>query len=163
MQPEKTAFTTRQAARFLRVETHIPYSHWKRYGHWGGVVPVKLPNGRLLWKKDDILRAAGLIPEGGPYPVNVSAWLAFVEETGLPVEDRDLLIGRALLTEQVDAQRNPAHTVDEFELIAQAARALMARFKTVREGLSESDLRRASDLRRFIADTVYEGRRDGQL
>lgn len=163
MQPHSFGFTTRQASRFRRVEPHKPYSHFRRYGHWDGVVPVKLPNGRLLWKKDDILRAEGIVPADGPQPVDVRVWLAFVEETGLPVEDRDLRIGVALLTEQADTQRNPAHTVDEFELIAQASRALIARYEQVKSGLSETDRRRADDLRRFIADTVSRGKHDGQL
>lgn len=151
------AITTRQAARLRGVESHQPYSHFKRKGHWGGVVPIKLPNGRLLWNRDDILRAEGIVPADGPQPVDVRVWLAFVEEAGLSVEDRDVHIGVALLTEQADTTRNPAHAVDDFELIAQGARALMARFNQVRGNLTEADKRRADDLRRFIADTVLKG------
>lgn len=151
------AITTRQAARLRGVEPHNPYSHFKRHGHWDGAVPVKLPNGRLLWNRDDILRAEGLVPDAGPQPVDVRVWLAFVEETGLSVEDRDVRIGVAILTEQADATRDPAHTVDEFELIAQATRALMARFNQVQATLTDADKRRADDLRRFIAGSVLKG------
>ena len=148
------AITTRQAARLRGVEAHKPYSHFKRHGHWDGVSPVKLPNGRLLWNRDDILRAEGIVPADGPQPVDVRVWLAFVREAGLPVDDSMVRLGVALLTEQADVKRNPAHTVDEFELIGQVMRALMARFDSVRAGLTEGDRRRADDLRRFIADTV---------
>lgn len=151
------AITTRQAARLRGVEPHQPYSHFKRKGHWNGVVPAKLPNGRLLWNREDILRAEGLVPADGSQPVDVRVWLAFVEEAGLPVEDRDVRIGVAFLTEQADTTRNPAHAVDEFELIAQSSRALMARFNQVQSNLTEADKRRADDLRRFIADTVLKG------
>ncbi|MBT9527081.1 MAG: hypothetical protein IV105_17630 [Rhizobacter sp.] len=157
------ALTTRQAARLRGVEPHQPYSHFKRKGHWKGVVPSKLPNGRLLWNRDDILRAEGLVPADGPQPVDVRVWLAFIEEIGLPVEDRDVRTGVALLTEQVDTKRNPAHMVDEFELSAQFARGLMARFTQVESNLSEADRRRADDLRRFIAETVLKGLRDESL
>ena len=152
------AITTRQAARLRGVEAHKPYSHFKRHGHWDGVSPVKLPNGRLLWNRDDILRAEGIVPADGLRAVDVRVWRAFVEETGLPVDASMIQVGVAMLTEQADVKRNPAHTVDEFELIGQAIRALMARFDSVRASLTESDRRRADDLRRFIADTVL---RDG--
>ena len=151
------AITTRQAARLRRVEPHQPYSHFKRHGNWDGAVPIKLPNGRLLWNRDEVLRAEGIVSANGPRPVDVRVWLAFVEETGLPVEDRDLRIGVAFLTEQADTQRNPAHTVDEFELIAQGTRALMARFSQVQANLTDPDSRRTDALRRFIADTVMKG------
>lgn len=151
------AITTRQAARLRGVEAHKPYSHFKRHGHWDGVSPVKLPNGRLLWNRDDILRAEGIVPADGPQSVDVRVWLAFVEEAGLPVDDLMVRVGVALLTERADVKRNPAHTVDEFELIGQAIRALMARFDAVRAGLTEGDARRADGLRQFIADTVLQG------
>ena len=157
------AFTTRQAARFRGVEPHKPYSHFKRYGHWDGVVPSKLPNGRLLWRQDEILRAEGFYPADGPQPVNVSVWRAFVEETGLPVEDRDVRIGVAFLTEEADMSRHAAHTVDEFELIAQGTRALMARYAKVQVNMSDADKQRADGLRQFIADTVLKGKRDAAL
>ena len=163
MNPPTFAFTTRQAARFRGVEPHKPYSHFKRYGHWDGVVPIKLPNGRFLWRQDDILRAEGIVPADGARPVDVRVWLAFVEESGLPVEDRDMRVGVALLTEQADMSRNSAHTVDEFELIAQAVRALMARYAKVQANLSDADERRADGLRQFIADTVLKGKRDAAL
>lgn len=151
------AITTRQAARLRGVEVHKPYSHYKRHGHWDRVIPVKLPNGRLLWNRDDILRAEGIFPADGPQPVDVRAWLAFVEEAGLPVDEAMVRVGVAFLTEQSDLKRNPAHVVDELELIAQGSRALMTRFDSVRAGLTEGDRRRADDLRRFIADTVLKG------
>ncbi len=154
MQRHSFKITTRQAARLRGVEPHKPYSHFKRHGHWDGVVPVKLPNGRLLWDKDEILLAEGIVRADGPQPVNVCAWLAFVEETGLPLEDRDIRIGVALLTEKADRTRNPAHVVDEFELVAQATRALIARYEQVQAELSASDSRRVDDLRRFISDAV---------
>jgi hypothetical protein len=119
-------------------------------------VPSKLPSGRLLWRQDDILRVEGIVPADGPQPVDVRVWLAFVEETGLPLDDRDLRIGVAFLTEEADIRRNPAHTVDEFELIAQGTRALMARYEKVRGGLSEVDQRRADALRQYIADAVLK-------
>lgn len=157
MQPYSFALTTRQAARLRRVEPHRPYSHYKRHGNWDGAVPTKLPNGRLLWNKDDILRAEGIVSANGPHPVDVRVWLAFVEETGLPLEDRDVRIGVAFLSEQADTQRNPAHTVDEFELLAQGARALMARFNGVQAGMTDADKRRTDALRQFIAETVMKG------
>lgn len=154
MQPYSSGFTTRQAARLRGVEPHVPYSRYRRSGQWDGAIPIKLPNGRLLWRKDDILRAEGLVPVDGPQPVDVRVWLAFVEEAGLPVDASMIQVGVAMLTEQADLKRNPAQAVDEFELIAQGARALMARFNQVQGNLTAADKRRADDLRSFIADTV---------
>lgn len=154
MQHQTFAFTTPQAIRFRGVKPHTPYSRLRQHGHWDGAVPIKLDNGRLLWKRDEILRAEGIAPAAGQQSVDVRAYLAFVEETGLPLEDRDVRIGIALLSEEADLQRNAAHTVDEFELIAQATRAGMARLGKVQANLSDADKRRVAALLRFIADMV---------
>lgn len=87
MQPHSFAITTRQAARLRGVEPHKPYSHFKRYGHWDGVVPIKLPNGRLLWNKADILRAGGIIPANSDMTPEALALMDWARSQGLPVDE----------------------------------------------------------------------------
>lgn len=46
--------TTAAAAKALGAKPHTPISSLSRFGHWLGMKPVKLPNGRLLWPASDI-------------------------------------------------------------------------------------------------------------
>ena len=46
--------TTHELAVFLGVEEHTPRASLCRHGHWMGMVPLKLPNGRLLWNATDV-------------------------------------------------------------------------------------------------------------
>lgn len=46
--------TTAVAAKALGVRQHTPISSYCRFGHWLGMKPIKLPNGRLLWPTSDI-------------------------------------------------------------------------------------------------------------
>ncbi len=46
--PGEKCVTNVLAERF-NVEPQTPRASLCRYGHWNGLVPVKLPNGRLMW------------------------------------------------------------------------------------------------------------------
>jgi len=50
--------STEEAAARLRVASQTPRASLCRLGHWLGMVPVKLPNGRLLWPADEVERLA---------------------------------------------------------------------------------------------------------
>ena len=41
--------STEEAAARLRVASQTPRASLCRMGHWLGMRPIKLPNGRLLW------------------------------------------------------------------------------------------------------------------
>lgn len=49
--------TEEMAARF-RVAEQTPRASICRLGHWMGMRPVKLPNGRLLWDAAEVERLA---------------------------------------------------------------------------------------------------------
>ena len=51
-------FTTEEAAATLRVAPQTPRASLCRLGHWMGMRPVKLPNGRLLWDAAEVQRLA---------------------------------------------------------------------------------------------------------
>ncbi len=50
--------TTEEAAAVLRVAPQTPRASLCRLGHWMGMRPVKLPNGRLLWDAAEVERLA---------------------------------------------------------------------------------------------------------
>lgn len=50
--------STEEAAAKLRAAPQTPRASLCRQGHWLGMVPVKLPNGRLLWPADEVERLA---------------------------------------------------------------------------------------------------------
>lgn len=50
--------TTKEAATKLRAAPKTPLVSLCRLGHWLGMRPVKLPNGRLLWDAAEVERLA---------------------------------------------------------------------------------------------------------
>ncbi|MBK8319979.1 MAG: hypothetical protein IPL05_16095 [Betaproteobacteria bacterium] len=50
--------STEEAAATLRVASQTPRASLCRLGHWMGMRPVKLPNGRLLWDAAEVERLA---------------------------------------------------------------------------------------------------------
>lgn len=64
--------TTPQLCAIAGVERHIPLTAFRRNGHWKGVVPRKLPNGRLLWPAVQAYQALGKLPPAGrPSPASL--------------------------------------------------------------------------------------------
>lgn len=53
-----TKLSTEEAAATLRVASQTPRASLCRLGHWMGMRPVKLPNGRLLWDAAEVQRLA---------------------------------------------------------------------------------------------------------
>ncbi|MBP5996728.1 MAG: hypothetical protein KAX99_00900 [Azonexus sp.] len=51
-------YSTGEAAARLRAAPQTPRASLCRLGHWLGMVPVKLPNGRLLWDAAEVERLA---------------------------------------------------------------------------------------------------------
>lgn len=47
-------YTTEEAAARLRAAKQTPRASLCRNGHWLGMRPTKLPNGRLLWDADEV-------------------------------------------------------------------------------------------------------------
>lgn len=50
--------STEEAAAKLRAAPQTPRAALCRLGHWMGMRPVKLPNGRLLWDAAEVERLA---------------------------------------------------------------------------------------------------------
>lgn len=51
--------TTRELARTFGVLPESVRSRFYRKGHYFGLVPMRLPNGRLLWSADAVERLLG--------------------------------------------------------------------------------------------------------
>ncbi len=49
-----THYQTSDFARLFGAEIQTPRASYCRKGHWLGIKPVKLPNGRLMWPADAI-------------------------------------------------------------------------------------------------------------
>lgn len=48
--------STAKVAAAFSAEEQTPRASLCRFGHWMGMRPVKLPNGRLLWDADEVER-----------------------------------------------------------------------------------------------------------
>lgn len=64
------SISTRRAAQLAGVEPHVLITALGRHGHWKGVTPRKMPNGRLLWPSLDIYAAIGKLPPPLNRPVD---------------------------------------------------------------------------------------------
>jgi hypothetical protein len=56
--PAGAKLSTEEAAAKFRVANQTPRASLCRLGHWMGMRPVKLPNGRLLWDAAEVERLA---------------------------------------------------------------------------------------------------------
>lgn len=63
---ETKSFTTRDLAALLHVEQATVRRSFCVNGHYLGLRPVKLPNNRLLWPKDETIR----LLDGGDHERN---------------------------------------------------------------------------------------------
>jgi hypothetical protein len=54
----KAKLSTEEVAAALCVAPQTPRASLHRLGHWMGMRPVKLPNGRLLWDAAEVERLA---------------------------------------------------------------------------------------------------------
>jgi len=54
MNPTKAGLTTKRAAPRLGVEAQTMRASYCVNGHYQGLVPTKLPNGRLLWDQEAV-------------------------------------------------------------------------------------------------------------
>ena len=55
-QPVMRKLTTAGIAATFKVQRTTPRAAFSKHGHWLGMVPVKLPNGRLSWDADTAYR-----------------------------------------------------------------------------------------------------------
>lgn len=62
------SFSTKKAAQVAGVAPHILLNHYRRAGHWRGIVPRKLPSGHLRWPAADVYSASGHLPQGRATP-----------------------------------------------------------------------------------------------
>jgi hypothetical protein len=119
--------TTNQATRLARDNPSDIYRLLARDGHWRGITPAKLPNGRLLWPADKVAEAAGVIPEYTDQTPGERALIAFLEQQGFPVSAEYWNLGRALLSTERDLCADPADLVEESRLVTEIVIALCTR------------------------------------
>lgn len=56
------SYSTEQLAALAHVKPTTPRVSLCRRGHWMGIKPVKLPNGRLLWPADQVHKLLQIAP-----------------------------------------------------------------------------------------------------
>jgi hypothetical protein len=59
MEHKHESLNTKEFAELVRVESQTIRRGYCVDGHYMGIKPVKLPNHRLLWPKDEALRVLG--------------------------------------------------------------------------------------------------------
>lgn len=153
------ALTTRQAARLARIESHVLYQSHARLGSWRGVIPRKLPNGRLLWRGDEVAEAAGVIPDYADQTPGERALVAFLEHAGFPLTIEYWSLGRALLNCHLDLGNDPGYVVYDAQFLVEIIASYCARLSQALPGMQEPDKRRAFAALGVIASQVesFEG------
>lgn len=153
------ALTTRQAARLGAVEPHVLYQSLVRSGNWRGVIPRRLPNGRLLWRGDEVAEAAGVIPDYADQTPGERALVAFLEHAGFPLTIEYWNLGRALLNCHLDPGNDPGYVVYDAQFLVEIIAAYCTRLNQALPGMRESDRGRAFAALGVIASQVesFEG------
>lgn len=118
------ALTTRQLAKLAGVETFIIYSALSRLGHWRGLEPHRLENGRLIWRADKVRRVLGLPQDGDVLDQADNVLLPFLEAVGHRVTPDGYALGLALLDHEPDLGRDPGIVAtDEAAMVAEVVAA----------------------------------------
>ncbi|NMG43980.1 hypothetical protein GPA22_09595 [Aromatoleum toluvorans] len=133
---------TKQAARLARVEPHVLYQARARNGHWRGIAPTKLPNGRLLWRGDHIAEVAGIIPNYADQTPGERALITFLEQQGFPVTAEYWNLGRTLLDVERDPCADPADLVGEARFVTEIVVALCTRVECSLPAIDDVSKRR---------------------
>jgi hypothetical protein len=68
--------TTEELAARFSVRPQTPRASFCRQGHWMGLVPIKLPNGRLLWDAAEVEALSAGQPAKTPDPAGIDAHMA---------------------------------------------------------------------------------------
>lgn len=85
--------TTEELAALFKAKSQTPRASYCRHGHWMNLVPVKLPNGRLLWDAGAVgrLLAGQTVPT--PDDAQVAAHIA--RKTANPVKRPSHILRKA--------------------------------------------------------------------
>lgn len=101
MNTSPISLSTRAAARLAEVEPHLLYTHYRRYGHWRGVVPGKGDGGRLCWPAREVLALA--LPPEIHWPLGTGALSAWLDDIAPGIDDHcKVLLSAALLSDGSD-------------------------------------------------------------
>lgn len=140
------SLTTKRTAEIAGIAPHVLLNHYRRAGHWRGIVPRKLPSGHLRWPAAAVYQAAGHLPQDLPTPAS-RAREHVCQHTGA-----DPLAAQQVLQHLFDGETigaTPAdrfaylharidHLIEHLEGVARLAGATMAD----EEHLSRDDIRR---------------------
>lgn len=153
------ALTTRQAARLAHVEPHVLYQSHAREGHWRGITPTKLPNGRLLWRGDDVASVSDIIPAHADQTPGERSLVAFLDQVGLPLTADYWNLGRALLSTEVDHASDPDLIADEATFVAEIVMAYCTRLERALPTMEDRSKRRVYAALALIASQAesFEG------
>lgn len=91
------SLTTENLANWFHVKPGAIYQAHQRHGQFNGIVPIKLPSGRLLWPRSDVAD----VLRGGPIDLRseheaVQALCRIARDSGLPVCRRLVEFARGL-------------------------------------------------------------------
>lgn len=154
----KTSFAllTRQVAKLANVDRSVIHSHHSRHGHWHGVVPRKLPSGRLLWRADEVHKALGLIPDWDDMTPGERAWDSFLSVEGFTATLESFRQGARLMCHEPDHGRDPDYYVDESHLFVEIAEGFCARLRAVFPTMTQRQRERSIALMARVASLVSE-------
>lgn len=156
MQADLFAYTTKQAARLLNAEAGAMRVQHMRTGAFRGIKPTKLPNGRLLWPRAEVLAAAGKRTTGPRTTIDLRATLPWIESVGLtPSDPMAEALAIALNDPRHPEDADPALALDQWHAVRAWIESASKRLSAAWPRLSPEQRRDAQTLKaRAIADAV---------
>lgn len=149
------ALSTRTVAKLAGTTPQKIYTTLSRAGHWRGIAPQKICNGRLLWPAAWVCDELGIAASDAPQVEKL--FVDFLLRQGLPVCPETMRTGRALLSHETKG-RDPSFTVGESALIAEIVNAWATRACDALPKLTEDERELVIRARNRIAGITAEVR-----
>ena len=164
MQTDLFSFTTAQAARTVGVTVEALRTQYQRTGTFRGVVPVKLPNSRLLWPRAGIMALAGKPLADAKTYIDLTATNPWIESRSLPANDPVAeAFAVALCDPRDDTSRDAQCHLDDLHALRHWNEAQIKRLIKARSRLSPEQQTDALRLLALAVASVVTYLPDGAL
>jgi hypothetical protein len=152
MQADLFSFTTSHAARTVGVTVEALRTQYQRTGDFRGIKPTKLPNGRLLWGRSEIMALAGKHLADRKTCIDLRATTPWIESRNLPTADPVAhAFAVALCDPRDDADRHAACHLDDLHALRHWIEAQVKRLTNARDRLTAEQ---QTDSARLLALSV---------
>lgn len=99
--------STSELADNAKIERATVYQALAASGQWRGICPRKMPNGRLLWPRDEVNLVLGIVPGRQAMTIEARKVVAFLDHCKIPLTPDAWAVVRVLTRGRCDPDLDP--------------------------------------------------------